>query len=65
MAQMTDTSFLAASMQRLRQDDILNKIIGVKLMSDNNRDNDLLGAALLTGSDAAKTAAVVSMIGDR
>lgn len=62
MAQSLD--FMAASLAKLAQDDILNKLIGVKLMSDNTVKNDLLGAAMLTGSSAAKTAAIIDMIGD-
>lgn len=55
-------AFLAASMAQLRGDDIITKILGAKLLSDNDDSNNLLGAAILTGSKPALDAAIIEGI---
>lgn len=55
-----DTLFLAQSMRDLRQDDIVNRIVGLKLLTDNDESNNLLGAGLLTNDKAAVIAGVLN-----
>lgn len=60
---MIDTGFLASSMQQLRQDDIIDKLIGVTLLKDGDSSNDLIGAGLLTNNKAAITAGLIDKLG--
>lgn len=56
------TLFLTNSMKQLRQDNIISKILGVKLLTDKDRSNDLIGAGLLTNNDTAIEAGVIQKI---
>lgn len=60
---MIDTGFLASSIQQLRQDDIIDKLIGVTLLKDGDSSNDLIGAGLLTNNKAAITAGLIDKLG--
>lgn len=60
---MIDTGFLASSMQQLRQDNIIDKLIGVTLLKDGDSSNDLIGAGLLTNNKAAITAGLIDKLG--
>lgn len=60
---MIDTGFLASSIQQLRQDNIIDKLIGVTLLKDGDSSNDLIGAGLLTNNKAAITAGLIDKLG--
>lgn len=60
---MIDTGFLASSIQQLRQDNIIDKLIGVTLLKDGDSGNDLIGAGLLTNNKAAITAGLIDKLG--
>lgn len=60
---MIDTGFLASSIQQLRQDDIIDRLIGVTLLKDGDSSNDLIGAGLLTNNKAAITAGLIDKLG--
>lgn len=44
---MLDTDTLGLAMLGMMDDPIMRKIVGTKILTDNNENNDLLGVALL------------------
>lgn len=44
---MIDTDTLGLAMLGMMDDPIMRKIVGTKILTDNNENNDLLGVALM------------------
>lgn len=44
---MLDTDTLGLAMLGMMDDPIMRKIVGTKILTDNNENNDLLGVALM------------------